>query len=122
MLHSPRSKNTENSRRLTWRPADVQHIADDVLSVLVGLLPGHPHRGGRQGFSLDVGGLAGKPVGPEHREAGAGLRGAGTVLGDALVDGLVILADAINGQCAAGSDRKVEGGGEEQEIDFFWKL
>lgn len=87
---------------LTWHPADVEHVADDVLSVLVGLLPGHPHRGGRQGFGLDVGGLARQAVGPEHGEASAGLRGAGAVLRDALVDGLVILADAVYGECAAG--------------------
>lgn len=87
---------------LTWHSADVEHVADDVLSVLVGLLPGHPHRGGRQGFGLDVGGLARQAVGPEHGEASAGLRGAGAVLRDALVDGLVVLADAVYGERAAG--------------------
>lgn len=102
------SRNSEITSRPTWRPADVQHVADDVLSVLVGLPPGHPHRGGRQGFGPHVGGLARQPVGPEHGEAGAGLRGAGTVLSDALVDGLVILADAVYGQRAAGGDRKEE--------------
>ena len=44
----------------------------------------------------------GEPVGPQHGEAGAGLRGAGAVLGDALVDGVVVLADAVDGQRAAG--------------------
>lgn len=90
----------------------MQHVADDVLSVLVGLLPGHPHCGGRQGFGLDVGGLARQPVGPEHSEAGAGLRGAGAVLSDALVDGLVLLADAVYDECAAGGENE---GGEEDE-------
>lgn len=80
----------------------MEHVADDVLSVLIGLLPGHPDSGGRQGFCLDIGGHAGQAVGPEHGEASAGLRGSGTVLSDALVDGLVILANAVYRQCAAG--------------------
>lgn len=79
----------------------MEHVADDVLSVLVGLPPGHLDGGGRERLGLYVGGHAGQPVGPEHGEAGAGLRGAGAVLGDALVDGLVVLADAVYRQCAA---------------------
>lgn len=84
----------------------MEHITNDVLSVLIGLPPGYLDGGGGEGLCLHVGGSTRKSIGPEHCEAGAGLRGAGAVLSDALVDGLVILADAIYGQRAAGSRRE----------------
>ena len=80
----------------------MQHVADDVLCVLLRLLPGHLDGAGRQRLGPHLCGGPGEPVGPQHGEAGAGLRGAGAVLGDALVDGVVLLADAVDGQRAAG--------------------
>lgn len=80
----------------------MEHITDDVLSVLAGLLPGHLDGGGGQRLGMHAGRHAGQAVGPEDREAGAGLRGAGTVLRNALVDGLVVLANAVYGQRAGG--------------------
>lgn len=99
------------SRSLTWRPADVEHVTDDLLGVLVGLPPEHLDGGGRQRLGLHLRGHAGQAVGPEDGQAGAGLRGAGAVLRDALVDGLVVLADAVYGQCAGGGQ---EGWSEEE--------
>lgn len=78
----------------------MDHISDDILSVLIGLCPGHLYGGGSQSLSLHTIWHTGKPVGPEHGEAGAGLGGACTVLSNALVNGLVVLADAVDGQCA----------------------
>lgn len=89
----------------------MEHITDDLLGVLVGLPPGHPDGGGRQRLGPHLRGHAGQAVGPEDGEAGAGLRGAGAVLGDALVDGLVVLADAVYGQRAGGGR---EGWSEEE--------
>lgn len=80
----------------------MQHIADDVLSVLFRLLPGHLDGGGREGLGPHAGGHARQAVGPEHREPGAGLRGPGAVLGDTLVDGLIVLTDAVYRQRTAG--------------------
>lgn len=91
---------------LTGCPADVEHVADDVLSVLPGLLPGHLDGGGGQRLGPHVGRHAGQAVGPEDREAGAGLRGAGAVLRNALVDGLVVLANAVYGQRAGGGQER----------------
>ena len=62
----------------------MQHVADDVLCVLLRLLPGHLDGAGRQRLGPHLCGGPGEPVGPQHGEAGAGLRGAGAVLGDAL--------------------------------------
>lgn len=106
-------------RSLTCGFADVQHVADDVLCVQLGLRPGHLDGGGGQGLGLQVGGHARQPVGLEHREASAGLRGAGAVLRNTLVDGLVVLADVIDGQCAVGE----EGENETLKFSFFdtWK-
>ena len=80
----------------------MQHVADDVLCVVLRLLPGHLDGAGRQRLGPHHCGGPGEPVGPQHGEAGAGLRGAGAVLGDALVDGVIVLADAVDGQRAAG--------------------
>ena len=63
----------------------MQHVADDVLCVLLRFLPGHLDGAGRQRLGPHHCGGPGEPVGPQHGEAGAGLRGAGAVLGDALV-------------------------------------
>ena len=90
----------------------MQHVADDVLRVLLRLLPGHLDGAGRQRLGPHLGGGAGQPVGPEHGEAGAGLRGARAVLGDALVDGVVVLADAVDGQRAVRRERERERDGE----------
>lgn len=84
----------------------MEHVTDDVLSVLVGLLPGHLDGGGGQRLGLHAGRHARQAVGPEDREAGAGLRGAGTVLRNTLVDGLVVLADAVYGQGAGGEQKR----------------
>lgn len=93
----------------------MEHVTDDIQGVLVGLLPGHLDGGGRQRLGLHASGHAGQPVGPEDREAGAGLRGAGAVLRNTLVDGLVLLADAVYGQSAGeGQERWTE---EESQED-----
>lgn len=84
----------------------MEHVTDDLLGALVGLLPGHLDGGGRQRLGLHVRGHAGQAVGPEDREAGAGLRGASAVLRNTLVDGLVVLADAGNGQRAGGGQER----------------
>lgn len=83
----------------------MEHVTDDVLSVLAGLLPGHLDGGGGQRLGMHAGRHAGQAVGPEDREAGAGVLVAGCVLSNALVDGLVVLADAIYGQRAGGGGR-----------------
>lgn len=87
----------------------MENIANDVLSVLFGFPPGHLDGGGREGLSLHVGGDTWQSVRPQHSEAGAGLRGAGAVLSDALVDGLVLLADAVYRQSAVWAEQS---GGE----------
>lgn len=55
-----------------------------------------------------MGGHTRQPVGPEHGEAGAGLRGASAVFGDALVDSFVLLANGIYCQCAVAAGAKGE--------------
>lgn len=84
----------------------MENITDDVLSVLFGLPPGHLDGGGGEGLGLHVGGDTGQSVRPEHGEAGAGLCGAGSVLSNALVDGLVLLADAVDRQSAVRAERQ----------------
>lgn len=85
---------------LTWGSAYVDHITNDVLSVLLRLHPGHLNGGGWKGFSLHMGGCPRQSISPEHCEAGTGLCGASAVLSNALVDSFIILADGIYRQCA----------------------
>lgn len=84
----------------------MEHVTDDLLGVLIRLLPGHLDGGGRERLGLNASGHAGQAVGPEDRETGAGLRGAGAVLRNTLVDGLVVLADAVYGQRAGGGQER----------------
>lgn len=79
----------------------MQHVADDLLGVLQGLLPGHLDGGGRHRLGPHALWGSRQPFCPQDRQAGAGLRGAGAVLGDALVDGFIRLVDPIDGQSAA---------------------
>lgn len=94
----------------------MEHVTDDVLSVLAGLLPGHLDGGGGQRLGVHPGRHARQAVGPEDREAGAGLHGAGTVLHNALVDGLVVLADAVYGQGAGGGTGRDKNGKKNKEF------
>lgn len=87
----------------------MEYITDDVLSVLLRLPPGHLDGGGWEGLSLHMGGHTRQPISPEHREACTGLCGAGAVLGDTLVDSLIILADAIYRQCAMSEEELEQG-------------
>lgn len=91
---------------LTWGPADVDHITNDVLRVLIRLHPGHLDGGGREGLGLHVGGHTRQPVSPEHREAGVSLFVANAVLSDTLVDSFVVLANSSYRQCAVGAGEK----------------
>ena len=83
----------------------MQNVSNDVLCVLVGFSPGDLDGGGGQGMGLHLAGGAGEPVGPQHRQPGASLGRASTVLSNALVDRLVILANAIYGQRAVAGRR-----------------
>ena len=69
----------------------MQHVADDVLCVVLRLLPGHLDGAGRQRLGPHLCGGPGEPVGPQHGEAGAGLRGAGAVLGSGQTSSVVNL-------------------------------
>lgn len=97
-----REGKAERRVLLTGSSPDVQDIAYDLLGVDQGLGPGHAHLGGRHGHSLYVEGGSRQPLGPQHSQPGAGLGGASTVLGHALVDGLILRADSRNGQGAVG--------------------
>lgn len=104
----------------TWSLADVEHITDDVLSVLIRLPPGHLDVGGWEGFGLHVGGHTRQSISPENCEAGTGLRGAGAVLSDTLVDSLVILADTIYRQCAVRGAGKKRWNRKERKWEWKW--
>ena len=94
-------------RPLTSQPSDVQDVSYDLLADrLCGLFPGQLQAAGAQGQSLEAGGGLGQ-LGPlADGEAGAGLVGAGAVLCDALIDGLVLGGDTGDGQSPAGGDRE----------------
>lgn len=81
----------------------MQHISDYLLAdSLRRLIPGQLQAVGAQGRGLEPSGGFGQ-LGPlADGEAGAGLVGAGAVLGDALVDGLVLGRDAGNGERPVG--------------------
>lgn len=79
----------------------MQHVADDLLGVLQRLFPRHLDGGCRDRLSLHALWRTGQPICPQDRQASAGLRGASTVLGDALVDGFIRLVDPVDGESAA---------------------
>lgn len=79
----------------------MQHIADDLLGVLQRLFPRHLDGGCRDCLSLHTLRRTRQPICPQDRQASTGLRGAGAVLSDALVDGFIRLVDAIDGESAA---------------------
>lgn len=85
----------------------MQDVSYDLLAdVILWLLPGQLQATGAEGQGLEpVGGLG--QLGPlTDGEAGAGLVGAGTVLCDALIDGLVLWGDTSDDECPAGGDRE----------------
>lgn len=53
-----------------------------------------------------MGGHTRQSISPEHSEAGTGLCGAGTVLSDALVDSLIILANTVYRQRAVRGEKR----------------
>lgn len=77
--------------------SNVQHVADDLLGVLQRLSPRHLDGGGRDCLSLHALWGTWQPICPQDSQASAGLRGAGAILGDALVDGFICLVDPIDG-------------------------
>lgn len=79
----------------------MQHVADDLLGVLQRLFPRHLDGGCRDRLSLHALWRTGQPICPQDRQASTGLRGAGAVLGNALVDGFIRLVDPIDGESAA---------------------
>lgn len=83
----------------------MEHITNDVLSVLFWLLPRHLNGGGGKGLGLHVGGHTRQSIGPEHSETGTGLSGASTVLSNTLVDGFILLADAVYRQSALRAEK-----------------
>lgn len=92
---------------LTSKSADVQDVSYNLLAdVILWLLPGQLQATGAEGQGLEpVRGLGQlRPL--TDGEAGAGLVGAGTVLCDALIDGLVLSGDTSDGKCPAGGDRE----------------
>lgn len=71
--------------------ADVQDVSDDVLSDLGGrLYPGDVDGVSGQGAGRQALRSSGEILGLSHSQPGAGLVGAGAVLRDALIDGLVL--------------------------------
>lgn len=70
------------------------------------LFPGQLQSAGAEGRGPEAGGGLGQ-LGPlADGEAGTGLVGAGTVLCDALIDGLVLGGDTGDGKSPAGGDRE----------------
>lgn len=109
------SLNLISCQSLTSQSSDVQDVSYDLLAdLLCGLFPGQLQTAGAQGQSLEAGGGLGQ-LGPlADGEAGAGLVGAGAVLCDALIDGLVLWGDTGDGQSPAG--------GEKEQIDIYRSL
>lgn len=93
--------------KLTAEAADVHHIANDLLADVLGrLFPGQLQAAGAQRHRPQTGRSLGQ-FGPlAEGQPSAGLVGAGAVLGDALVDGLVLGRDARDSQRPAGGDRE----------------
>lgn len=92
---------------LTSKSSDVQDVSYDLLAaVLCRLIPGQLQAAGAEGGGLEArGGL--RQFGPlADGESGAGLVGAGAVLCDALIDGLVLQRDTSDGKSPAGGDRE----------------
>lgn len=83
----------------------VQHVTDDLLGVLQRFAPGHLDGGCGDGLSFHLLRGARQPICPQHREARAGLAGAGAVLGDALVNGFILLTDPIDCERAKNTGR-----------------
>lgn len=81
----------------------MQDVSDDVAAGVSGrLVPGQLEAAGAEGGDLQACGRLWKVRPRAEGEAGAGLVGAGAVLCDALVDGLVLWADVGDGQSPAG--------------------
>lgn len=86
---------------LTSYLADVQHVADDALSDVGGRLVPADLQGVRgHGFGREASWGIGQILTLRHGQAGAGLVGTGTVLGNALVDSLVFRANTGQSQSA----------------------
>lgn len=98
--------------RLTPQPSDVQDVSDDGLAAaLRRLVPGQLEAAGAEGRGPEPGGGL-RQLGPlADGETGAGLVGAGAVLSDALVDGLVLWNDPGDGERPGGRERRRSGGG-----------
>lgn len=88
---------------LTPQSPNVHHVTDDLLAdILCWLIPGQLQAAGAERRPPEPGGGLGQ-LGPlANGEAGAGLVGAGAVLCDALIDGLVLRGDPGDGQSPAG--------------------
>lgn len=85
----------------------MQDVSYNLLAdVILWLLPGQLQATGAEGQGLEpVRGLG--QLGPLiDGEAGAGLVGAGAVLCNALIDGLVLSGDTSDGKCPTGGDRE----------------
>lgn len=88
-------------RTLTSYLADVQHVADDALSDVAGRLVPADLQGVRgHGFGCEASRGIGQILTLRHGQAGTGLVGTGAVLGNALVDSLVVRADTGQSQSA----------------------
>lgn len=79
----------------------MQNVSDDLLVGVGRLFPGQLQAAGAEGRGLEAGGGLGQLGSLADGEAGAGLVGAGTVLSDALIYGLVLGGDPGDGQSPA---------------------
>lgn len=81
----------------------MEHIADDAVGDLYGRLdPGKLQGAGGEGGGREALGGVGQILGQGQGQTGASLVGAGHVLSDTLVDGLILRGDARHGQGAGG--------------------
>lgn len=88
---------------LTSQSPNVQHVSNDVAAdVLVWGVPGQVQGAGAERCGPETSGGLGQVGSLADGEPGAGLVGAGTVLSDALINGLILRSDAGDGEGPGG--------------------
>ncbi len=98
----------------------MQDVSYDLLAdVLCRLFPGQLQAAGAEGHGLEASGRLRQLRSMADSEAGAGLVGAGTVLCNALIDGLVLWGDTSDGESPAGGDREQLSGRLQVQISLW---
>jgi len=98
-VHKHTHKHTQDGA-LTCHTLVVHRVADDLVEVVLGPLPGEQHGGAGVGHGQQVARRAGQPLAHDHRQLGGGAGRAHAVVSDALVEARVLHGQLVDEQHA----------------------